>query len=407
MNNKFSAYLSNYNDFDMLEGALASIAGKVDELVVVDGAYEWMAPYYTALGYDPEKSSDRVFDIISASGMRYRVIRKIWKSEIEKRIAGFAACEGRYVYRIDSDEIAFLNDDLIDIFLREGKAVADVRAPQLVAPGWVFASEPVGRLGYLFDRTQIEPEAHLNYLWLVLTSDLRPAAGQPRHQSFEPAIGDIMHLTEWRTWRTAVNRAAFYHLNYMRGHGVHFIPELREKPLADLNLLFNVVPPELFRDMLLTSTIVTGAVEPPQGLQLLPVALSQPQQAIYEGYYNRFIAALAELNANYSAGETHFMSGQIMAFDLSSPKAREALIRDGAVTIDTTTKIIDARAKIDRLAPESGFSSSPVDYAIDGARLIVKADSSPAFHAPALRKQLQVQIWVDHSRTFDRFRVVT
>jgi hypothetical protein len=406
MSTKFSAYLSNYNDFDMLEGALASIADKVDELVVVDGAYEWMAPYYAALGHDPEKSCDRVFDIVSASGIPYRVIRKLWKTEIEKRIAGFAACAGRYVYRIDSDEIAFLDGRLIESFLREGKAVADVRAPQLVAPGWTFASEPVGRLGYLFDRTQIEPESHLNYLWLVLTSDLRPAEGQPRQPSFEPAIGDIMHLTEWRTWRTAVNRAAFYHLNYMRAHGVHFLSELQGKPLSDLSRLFNIVKPELFRDMLLTSTIVTGSIEPPENLQLLPVALSQPQQATFEAHYHRFIAALAELNTIYAAEQTQFMAGQIMAFDLSSPKARDALIRDGAVTIETTTKIVSARAKIARLAVESGFSAEPVDCAIDGARLIVKLDPSTALHAPALRKQLQVQIWVDHSATFDRFTIV-
>ena len=44
MTRKFSAYLSIYNDWDILAWTLRSIASYVDELVVVDGAYEWMAP---------------------------------------------------------------------------------------------------------------------------------------------------------------------------------------------------------------------------------------------------------------------------------------------------------------------------------------------------------------------------
>jgi tetratricopeptide (TPR) repeat protein len=42
---KFSAYLSVYNDWDILEPALRSIRPFVDELVVVDGGYRWMAEF--------------------------------------------------------------------------------------------------------------------------------------------------------------------------------------------------------------------------------------------------------------------------------------------------------------------------------------------------------------------------
>ena len=53
---EFSAYLSIYNDWDILLPALKSVAAHVDELVVVDGAYQWMEPYLKAIGGDPAKS---------------------------------------------------------------------------------------------------------------------------------------------------------------------------------------------------------------------------------------------------------------------------------------------------------------------------------------------------------------
>ena len=50
MASNFSAYLSIYNDWDILEPALKSIAPYIDELVVVDGGYKWMAPYADRTG---------------------------------------------------------------------------------------------------------------------------------------------------------------------------------------------------------------------------------------------------------------------------------------------------------------------------------------------------------------------
>ena len=46
--------------------------------------------------------------------------------------------------------------------------------------------------------------------------------------------------------KTAVNRAAFYMLNWMRKNGVPWLPELRDRPLEDVQALFDVVPPDVF-----------------------------------------------------------------------------------------------------------------------------------------------------------------
>ena len=45
---KISAYLVIYNDYDILEEALSSVVGYVDEMVVVDGAYTWPRSVFRA-----------------------------------------------------------------------------------------------------------------------------------------------------------------------------------------------------------------------------------------------------------------------------------------------------------------------------------------------------------------------
>src|SRR5262245_60159410 len=110
MATKFSAYLSVYNDWDILASALRSVASHVDELVVVDGAYGWMLPYLTMRGVDPLRSAPRLYAAIEASGIPFRVISRIWKNEIEKRQTGYDACTHDYIYRVDADEILFFDD---------------------------------------------------------------------------------------------------------------------------------------------------------------------------------------------------------------------------------------------------------------------------------------------------------
>ena len=54
-----SAYLQIYNDDDFLAESLKSIEKIVDELIVVDGCYEWMATFYSKLGLDPSRSKKK------------------------------------------------------------------------------------------------------------------------------------------------------------------------------------------------------------------------------------------------------------------------------------------------------------------------------------------------------------
>ena len=148
----FSAYLTVYNDWDLLGPALRSVAPYVDELVVVDGAYERMAPYLSALGHDLVRSDSRVYDALASSGIPYRVISRLWASEAEKRIAGYCACTGRIVCRVDADEVIFFDERELERFQSRGEAVAAVETPTYIAPGWIVGPAPVSGWRRLWSR---------------------------------------------------------------------------------------------------------------------------------------------------------------------------------------------------------------------------------------------------------------
>jgi hypothetical protein len=123
------------NDWDLLEPALRSIAPYNDELVVVDGAYDCMAPYLTAHGDALDRSLDRVYDILESSRIPYRAITGTWNTQIDKRKAGYQLCRQRYGAKIDADEVMFFDHDALGRFLSRGGVVAAVEMPYYVAPG--------------------------------------------------------------------------------------------------------------------------------------------------------------------------------------------------------------------------------------------------------------------------------
>src|SRR5579872_3428661 len=161
---QFSAYLSIYNDWDLLPSTLTSIKPYIDELVVVDGGYAWMLPFLTGIGKDPHRSDPRVYQALDASGIPYRVVSGIWPNEIEKRKAGYSACRHRFVFRVDADEIYYMKEGRLEQFLAAGGAAAEMDMPLYAAPGWIYAQhgqQRTERQGFLFDREQVSADQHL------------------------------------------------------------------------------------------------------------------------------------------------------------------------------------------------------------------------------------------------------
>jgi hypothetical protein len=346
MTNKFSAYLSIYNDWDLLAPTLHSIRPYIDELVVVDGAYEWMAPYVHAIGHDPLKSDRRVYEAIENAGISFRVISSLWPSEMAKRTAGYRACRNRFIYRIDADEIYHFDENRLSAFLAADGAVAEMEVPLYLSPRWIIASrdaDGIGRCGFLFDSAKITAAQHLSYLWLILTVGHLPSGQAERRPVYDQPIAYTAHLSNWRTPTTSVNRAAFYTLNWIRANGAPWFTDLGPRPLHDLTPLFSRVSPNVFLDTLKGHGIVMGCED--LGARILkraPLVFDAEPKLI--DIFIKFMIGLAQTNkeiaenGRYVLGNTHI--------DLSTTPALRALTADSAINFCLSSNILDTRVSL-------------------------------------------------------------
>jgi hypothetical protein len=410
MQKKFSAYLSIYDDWDILPTALRSIADHIDELVVVDGGYEWMVPFLQATGRDPQKSDLRVYDAIASCGIRARFISRIWKNELEKRMAGYAACQNRYVYRIDADEIIFFDDSTLERFLSDNGAVAEMDMPMMIAPGWMACTTPVSRQAFLFDRQQVETDIHLNYLWLDLRADALPrAAARPCQVSSEP-IAFNAHLSEWRHWETAINRAAFYELNGMRGKGVPWLTEFSNKPLYDFNRFFDVVEPKVYLETILNDyCVIPGSMIRP-GQKVVPVPLTADQQTSFAPVYHRLLSGFAQLNRQLIERERHFVMGDngttSILLDLTSPHARAAIAPEGKLTIEVSNPIESAKVRLKQVLSDPPWQhTEPLSHTFDDRDLIIHLPEFDLLKQNVLRQAVYFQIWLDAPSVIQQFKI--
>ncbi len=392
-NFKFSAYLSIYNDWELLVPVLQSIAGYVDELVVVDGAYDWMAPYLTATGSDPLRSDGRVYAALNASGIPFRTINRTWKNEAEKRVAGYEACTNRFVFRIDADEVLYFYDDALAAFLGSGCAVAEMQMPLYAAPGWIVRA--IGIRGLvrripsqlcLFDREKISAGAHLKYLWLVLPGESPSADQQPTFSVYERPIAFCAHLSNWRSAETAANRGAFYVMNWMRHHQVSWLPDLRAVPAGDFEALFNAIPATQFRNALSRGKFPLGTITLSRREALAPSPLSQEQEQAFAGLYQVFLDRLAAQNHDATDRPQALIFGEPVFFDISTTASRQSLAAAGDVTISTSVPLASLTLRIHTLAAVAPFYVvEDLPYLVAGTGLRFDLPVSP----PAGRRMLR------------------
>lgn len=398
-----SAYLSIYNDWDILAPALASVKPYIDELVVVDGGYSWMAPYTQRTGRSLMLSDDRVYDAIESSGIPYRVISKPWTNEIEKRMAGYDACTTRYIFRIDADEILFFDTQALERYFSRSEAVGEMVMPTHVAPGWILgdtATTRIGRQSFLFDRNQIDTASHLAYLWLVLEADnLPPSAG--RHI---PAFGEPLaynaHLTTWRTPSTARSRACFYVMNYFRAKGVPWLPEMGG-PISDFAPFFDKVPPSMFENILLGHPLVTGHITPRPNACLYQSPLSPEAEAGFAPFFEKFLRGNARLNRQLRTVWRDFITGQDLSIDLTTPEALHSLTDDDTVRLQFSGGVHAAQAQIRTLLQHAPwFTVEKVPTVIDARTLNI---TIPDQMQGMLRRTLEFAVWTTDQALVHRY----
>jgi hypothetical protein len=404
-----SAYLTVYNDFDILPHTLRAIAPYIDELVVVDGAYEWMVPYLETIGADLGRSNETVYDVLETSGINYRVLARTWRDEPEKRMAGYDACSGRYVFRIDADEVPFFDDVELERFVSSGGAVAQMPKATYIEPQWLVALDESGLLPsepFLFDRTRVEPDIHLNYLWLVLGPDRLPSANQKPHPISEAAIGFNAHLNEWRTLEGQIRRAAFYWLHSMRQHGVPWIPHLRGKPLRDIKSLFEVTPPEIFQELIASAIIRRSQTFRVLGWYSVRSPLMRQKETLFVDRFAAMRSGRAELNRKMVSDGLTFCSGMPIGLDLSSRDCLDILAGNGEIRLATTCPLARVSATLHQLLPGSPWHSC-TDLACEheGSQAIIRLPAEPPPYT-CLRRELDITLSGSADAMVPRFRVI-
>jgi len=425
---KFSAYLTIYNDWEFLERALRSIAPYVDELVVVDGAYEWMTPYLSALGYDLERSDPCVHDIVAASGIPFRIITGVWDNQIEKRMAGYRACTGRYICRIDSDEILFFNEKELQRFFRCRYAVGQVEMPTYIAPGWIKGPTPktplrgrraklralfrsrkprLPRQSFLFDSKRVSPEIHMNYLWIVRDSDKRLHATEKPFRAYPKPIGFNAHLTIWRGIPHSVLRAESYVLNYILRFGAPWLPELKDRPVPDLRTLFEIVPPQMFREIVTASRLglnnmLTGVVV------MAPSPLTPEQQSVFTGCYDGLLAGHAKLNRQMADTGLHYTPGLPPVIDISDATCTEAIAPDGVLLIEFESDVLTADVQMRSLIPQPPWQVAvALEPKMAGCFLAVRLPPPEGGWNAIVRREIELKVRTKSAAAIQKFQIRT
>lgn len=342
---RISAYLSIFDDWDALPEVLRSVDTIADEIVVIDGAYDWIAPQLGAR--DPTRSSDEVYDALAPYAAKLKVVRGTWADEFEKRRAGFQACSHRYVMRFDADEVNFFVESALDRFFLSGLAVAQIDMPTFLTPSFYHGHSVDGvRQSALFDRTQIDDRQHLDWLWLILPKHLKQ---EPVNHSllFKDCIAFTPHLTLWRKPFSASSRAMFYVLLWIKSNQ------------GDDAL--NRLPSDLRLRLLGRDVVAGGPFEINSGY-VSPSPLSAQQAAVIAPLYERHLVALAELNADLRNGRP-INNGEQYNINVSTEQQAKSL----GSTLSFSAPISKMTAKLTSVRPGMPFSyadSLPVE--IDG-----------------------------------------
>jgi len=386
-----SAYISIFDDWDILGFALAAAAPFVKEIVVVDGAYRWMCPILEALGRDPARSDPRVAEVAAPFGSKVRFLRGVWDNECSKRAAGYAACTERFIMRLDADEILFIDTPALDRFFASGSAVAEMEIPIYLAPGWVRGKRDSKKIwtnfersALLFDREQIDAQAHLSYLWLMV-SEAEQGGLAPRNPALvsQEPVAFGAHLTHWRRASTATCRARFYVSNYLREHMQDQLQGIVAIGAA----------PSLWMECLLGHAIVAGWPEM-AGWEARPTPLSDVQESSFAHLYAAFLDNLTELNARLSGSPRSVTAGDFQYLDISSPKALAALqVQSNQLRVHVDHDFAEMKAELLTLrtgAPAIVMVSLPVTVDRNAATFRIPSDQTPG---TTLRRVLRLRCW--------------
>jgi hypothetical protein len=207
-----------HNDSSLLEETLKSAKHLVDSLVVVDGAYEWVAPFCEMNGEASEKSTDDLLAILDQSGLPYTYHTGVWQNETHKRQASLEFVKTDRVMLIDSDEIYNVDDDKLQAFWASGKVMASLKAPLFLHDDivtWHTATAAYPLKPVFLNLAGQDIETVVASLWLLLPDNEKGNIVE-RSLIERTPLGIFYHLSMFRTQNNPYRRSRFYNLLSMR-----------------------------------------------------------------------------------------------------------------------------------------------------------------------------------------------
>ena len=210
-----------HNDCSLLQETLESAKHIIDSLVVVDGAYEWVAPFCEMNSENPEKSTDNLLNILEDSGIPYKYHGGIWRNETHKRLASLEFVKTNRVMLIDSDEIYNVDQGKLEAFWSSGKVLASLEAPLFIHDDVVTlhtASNAYPRKTVFLNLSGQDLQKVVSSLWLLLP-DSEKGEIIDRKLIERIPLGIFYHLSMFRTDNNPYRRSRFYNLLSMRVAG--------------------------------------------------------------------------------------------------------------------------------------------------------------------------------------------
>jgi hypothetical protein len=200
---RISVAISIYNDFDFLVDAIERVYELADEIVILDGPFDYCVPLLKYFDLYYMEAPEPLRRIIQLPKVRYRY--GSFENERVKRIALYEMCRFDLVMLLDADELVVdFNRDELEKFWQSEKEVACASFKNLVRSNCLIGL-PTQKFIF-FKRKNISPAEHLNYTWLVGVEQQ-----EPRQELMYPQpLMDVAHLTLMRSVHSNLVKYCFY-----------------------------------------------------------------------------------------------------------------------------------------------------------------------------------------------------
>ena len=189
-----SAYLNFYNDFTFIKQILNNLNGHIDELIIVDGPYEYCVDNLKIfnLYYDENNKPSALLNLTNSANYDYKIkyFYKCWRDEKEKRIFGYEKCSYENILLVDSDEFFYFDKNNMQEFLNSDKCVAGFEIYNMHRINQYFSK---AHKNIFFKKKYINSYQHLSYTWLVGVDDLEKI--NQKLIFCEKYVGTIYHQT--------------------------------------------------------------------------------------------------------------------------------------------------------------------------------------------------------------------